>query len=292
MSALASGMTPIDRSVASTTKPSTNHGTNVGARRDRSCRAAPGVRAARRMHDRAEHQNARQLHDRRNLAAQRAHRERGREHLRHCVHGEPGEHAVLIVRERRAARSAAAARAPRTTPSTAVSAIDAATSSRSAPMTGATAAIAELPQIALPQATSTARFGDSPAARPIAYPTPSAADDEHDDADAPAPAPTRTAAAHPSSRRADRRRTSSTSLATNRTPASRACRISPRTVRTTMPIENRQDERLDDRRGRTPAPRSLRHRARCADDRRRGDEPGTRSVDSADGADVGERCWS
>ena len=47
-------------------------------------------------------------------------------------------------------------------------AIDEAMSSPSAPMTGATAAIAELPQIELPQATSTDIFFGSPNARQIA----------------------------------------------------------------------------------------------------------------------------
>jgi hypothetical protein len=52
------------------------------------------------------------------------------------------------------------------TPSTAVKAMAEATSRAVAPMMGATAAIAELPQIALPLATSTAMRGDSLAARP------------------------------------------------------------------------------------------------------------------------------
>ena len=67
-----------------------------------------------------------------------------------------------------------------TTPSTAVYAMADATSSLRAPTTGASAAMAELPQIALPQATSNACTGDRPSARPIA----TAGDDRgHDDAD-------------------------------------------------------------------------------------------------------------
>ena len=53
------------------------------------------------------------------------------------------------------------------TPSAAVKAIAAATSPASAPITGATAAIAELPQMALPQAIRVAMRGGRPASRPI-----------------------------------------------------------------------------------------------------------------------------
>ncbi len=54
-----------------------------------------------------------------------------------------------------------------TTPSTAVKAIAAATSSARAPITGATAAIAELPQMALPQATRIAMRAGRPRVRQI-----------------------------------------------------------------------------------------------------------------------------
>ncbi|MNE03219.1 hypothetical protein D3C80_957140 [compost metagenome] len=53
-------------------------------------------------------------------------------------------------------------------PSTAVKPMAAATSSPSASMTGAAAAMAELPQMALPQATSRAMAGGRPKARPRA----------------------------------------------------------------------------------------------------------------------------
>ena len=53
------------------------------------------------------------------------------------------------------------------TPNTAVNAMDDATSSPSAPITGATAAIAELPQIELPHATSTAIRCGNPSDRQI-----------------------------------------------------------------------------------------------------------------------------
>ena len=62
---------------------------------------------------------------------------------------------------------------PSTTPIpiTAVKPIAALTSLPSASIAGATAAIAELPHMALPQATSIAILSERPSARPILYPT-------------------------------------------------------------------------------------------------------------------------
>jgi hypothetical protein len=55
------------------------------------------VRQREEQHHRSEHQHAHELHQRPHLTREHAHRERRREHLRHRVHGETGEHAVLVV---------------------------------------------------------------------------------------------------------------------------------------------------------------------------------------------------
>ncbi len=132
----ASGIAPSERSAASPRKPRMNHGTSlpkpsrpVGPRPLPRPLAAAGARAAEQPTTTGpEHQHPHELHQRADLGADHADRQRGRQHLRHGIDGQAGQHAVLVLATFRASGTNSGRPSTTSTPSTAVNAIEAATS--------------------------------------------------------------------------------------------------------------------------------------------------------------------